>query len=136
MGSRNWPRARVGTVTAFIGATGVAVLAVMAWPLASLGAEPEGRAVFERDCRPCHTVVRLRNHVGPSLFGVVGRTVGSISSFVYSGALRGSVLIWSESFLDRFLRDPQAVLPGTAMRFPGLSDAGERAALIAYLKGL
>ena len=94
-----------------------------------------GRAVFERDCRACHSVARGQNHVGPSLFGVIGRTAGSISSFVYSGALRGSGLVWSEATLDAFLGDPQAAVPGTAMRFPGLRDAAERAAVIAFLKG-
>ena len=99
-------------------------------------AEEAGQAVYQRDCRPCHSIIRMRNQVGPSLFGVVGRQVASISSFVYSDALRGSPLIWSEAALDAFLAAPQAMFPNTAMRFSGLKDAAERAALIAYLKGL
>jgi len=36
--------------------------------------------------------------------------------------------------LDAFLREPEEVAPGTAMTFVGLSDAAERADVIAFLK--
>ncbi len=95
-----------------------------------------GQTVFERNCRACHSIVRMQNRVGPSLFGVIDRPTASISSFEYSQALRSFSSVWSEAILDAFLGDPQAMVPGTSMRFPGLKDPAERAALIAYLKGL
>ena len=116
------------------GAWLMAAVAAAGGPAAALAGDA-GQAVFERDCQACHSVVRGRNHVGPSLFAVIGRPAGSISSFVYSSAFRGAPPVWSEAALDAFLTDPQAAIPGTAMRFPGLADAAERAALIAYLKG-
>ena len=108
----------------------------LAAPGGAAAAGEAGRAVFERDCRACHSVLPLKNHVGPSLYGVVGRPAASISSFVYSGALRGSALVWTEAALEAFIGNPQATVPGTAMRFPGLKDPAERAAVIAYLGGL
>ncbi|WP_406940518.1 c-type cytochrome, partial [Bordetella pertussis] len=35
---------------------------------------------------------------------------------------------------DRFLADPLKTVPGTAMTYAGVPDAGERADLIAYLR--
>ena len=109
-------------------------LAAAGGPAAALAGDA-GQTVFEHNCRACHSVMRGQNHVGPSLFEVIGRPAGSISSFVSSGALRGAPLVWSEATLEAFLADPQAAVPGTAMRFPGLKDAAERAAVIDYLKG-
>jgi cytochrome c len=38
--------------------------------------------------------------------------------------------------LDRYLNDPQAVVPKTIMPYPGLKDDTKRANLIAYLSTL
>jgi cytochrome c len=40
---------------------------------------------------------------------------------------------WDAARLDAWLRAPQGVVPGTTMRFAGLSDAQQRADVIAYL---
>ncbi|MEI6559533.1 MAG: c-type cytochrome [Rhodospirillaceae bacterium] len=115
----------------------LAVLALAAlWEPAAARAEDAGRAVFTRQCLACHSVVRMQNRVGPSLYGVVGRAAGAVSSYIYSAALRASGLVWTEPVLEAFLADPQALIPGSAMRYAGLKDAADRAALIAYLKGL
>ena len=110
-----------------------ALTMALADPAPAGAGEVSGRAVFERECQACHSVARGRNHVGPSLFAVIGRPAGSISSFSYSLALRASGLVWSAVTLDAFLANPQAAVPGTAMRFSGLGDAAERAAVIAYI---
>ena len=46
---------------------------------------------------------------------------------------RTGKLVWTEATLDRFIADPQAFLPGTAMNFIGMRNAAEREAVIAYL---
>jgi cytochrome c len=97
-----------------------------------------GARVYQR-CYSCHTVdpneqARLE---GPSLYGVVGRRAASIAGFPYSPALvaKGEAgLVWTEDELDRFLLEPEGVLPGNQMGFFGLPDAHDRADLIAYLK--
>ena len=70
--------------------------------------------------------------------GVVGRRVASEPGFDYSPALVALAgqggRMWTEAALDAFLREPEEVAPGTAMSFVGLSDAAERADVIAFLK--
>jgi cytochrome c len=95
-----------------------------------------GAAVFKTQCSICHSVIEGKNMVGPSLFGVVGRQAGQVSGFHYSPANKDSGLTWDAATLDRYLSDPQAVVPKTIMPYPGLKDDTKRANLIAYLSTL
>jgi cytochrome c2 len=95
-----------------------------------------GAAVFKTQCSTCHSVAPGKNMVGPSLFGVVDRPAGQIPGFDYSPANKGSGLTWDTATLDRYLADPQAVVPNTIMPYPGLKDDAKRANLIAYLATL
>jgi cytochrome c len=93
-----------------------------------------GARVYQR-CYSCHTVdpnekVRLQ---GPSLYRVVGRRAASAAGFSYSRALmaKGEAgLVWTEDELNRFLGEPESMLPGNQMNFFGLpaylKDAGQR----------
>ena len=92
-----------------------------------------GAAVFKSQCGICHAVVQGRNMVGPSLFGIVGRTAGTIAGFHYSEANKNSGLTWDAATLDRYLTSPGTVVPHTIMTYAGLKDAQKRADLIAYL---
>ena len=92
-----------------------------------------GREIYEKRCTGCHALDA--NKVGPPLRGVFGRRAAGDPRFPYSDALRGSKVIWDEANLDRWLADPDALVPGNDMSFR-LDDAGERAAIIAYLKTL
>ena len=68
---------------------------------------------------------------------MVGRKAAALPDFDYSPAMRAAGaggLTWTEQRLDRFLVDPQAVVPKTSMFIPAIRDPAERAALIAYLK--
>jgi cytochrome c len=97
-----------------------------------------GVRVFQR-CYACHSVdptetVKLQ---GPSLYRIVGRRAASVPGFSYSPALMAmgeAGLVWTEERLDRFLADPERMLPGNQMGFFGLPDGRDRADLIAYLK--
>jgi cytochrome c2 len=105
--------------------------------LASAGtarADGDGEAVFKKNCAICHTIEAGKNKLGPSLAGVVGRKAGSIDGFNYSPANKNSGLTWDEATLDVYLTDPKAKVPGTKMTFAGLKDAGDRKAIIEYLK--
>jgi cytochrome c len=66
----------------------------------------------------------------------VGRKAGSVSGFRYSRALKSAGIVWNDATLDAFLAEPQTAFPGNAMPFPGMPDAAQRLALIAYLKTL
>jgi cytochrome c len=93
-----------------------------------------GELVFKTQCAGCHSPLEGKNVVGPSLFGVVGRPAGSIATFHYSAANKASGLTWTPEVLDKYITDPQSVVPKTIMPYPGLKDAAKRADLIAYLE--
>lgn len=90
-----------------------------------------GEQIYVR-CLACHALATDR--VGPRHCGVVGRRAGAVADFDYSPAMKKSGLVWNEKTLDRFLKKPLALLPGSSMTYDGVPDAAERADLIAYLK--
>ena len=65
--------------------------------------------------------------------GVVERKAGAISTFAYSDAVKKSSVVWTEAILDKWLTDPEAVIPDNDMAFR-LNNPVERAAIIAFLK--
>lgn len=93
-----------------------------------------GGELFRRYCQACHTLDRDRNRVGPHLSTIVGRPAGAVSTYSYSAALRASGLIWTSETLDEFLKAPSNLVAGTRMIFAGITDAAQRAAIIAFLK--
>lgn len=90
-----------------------------------------GEAIYAR-CAACHALAQ--NRVGPRHCGLIGRTSGSVPGFDYSPAMKGAHIVWNAQTLDRFLAGPLKMVPGTTMTYAGISDAGERADLIAYLR--
>lgn len=85
-------------------------------------------------CRACHSLEDGAGHrLGPNLFGMFGRPVGSADGFGYTRALRDASFVWTPRALDAWLAQPQRFLPGNAMAFGGLSYADDRAAVIASL---
>ena len=91
-----------------------------------------GRQVF-RKCQACHSLEPGKNSVGPSLAGIVGKKAASDPTYSYSQALRSANLTWDAQTLDSYLLDPQKVVPGNKMPFPGLKTDNERKTLLAYL---
>lgn len=89
-----------------------------------------GALIYER-CAACHALATDRT--GPRHCGLIGRRAGSVAGFDYSPAMRKSKIIWTEAQLDRFLKAPLAMVPGTAMGYDGIKDQRERRDLIAYL---
>jgi cytochrome c len=90
-----------------------------------------GRELFGKRCTGCHSLTQ--DGEGPRLGGVVGRTSGSVSSYQYSDALKKAHIVWNETTLDKWLSDPDQVVPGTQMDF-SLPKAQERQEIIRYLK--
>ncbi len=102
-------------------------------PGASLELIGKGRELYQRRCGACHSPDA--NRVGPKHRGVYGQKAGSVEGFRYSKALREIDVVWNDETLDAWLENPPAFAPGTSMGFR-LPDAGEREAIIAYLKSL
>jgi cytochrome c len=110
---------------------GAALLAALAPAGAAEGAAAAGRAVFEKRCTGCHALDHEKE--GPRLAGVVGRKAGTISTFAYSDAVKKSAVVWTEPLLDKWLTDPETVIPDNDMSFR-LNNPVERTAIIAFLK--
>lgn len=96
----------------------------------------DGAAVFATHCAECHSLKEGKDKKGPSLFASFGKPAGGRSGFVYSDALKASGLVWTAETLDTYIAAPGKKLPGGKMKFDGLPDATERAALVAYLASL
>ena len=86
-------------------------------------------------CRACHQIgPTAKNAVGPVLNGVVGRPAGTFPGYTYSAANKNSGLTWDEDTLQKYLANPQAVVKGTKMIFPGIKDPAKVKDVIAFLK--
>jgi len=89
-------------------------------------------------CVTCHSREKgAPPGAGPNLFGIAGRKAGTDADFAdYSEALAASGISWNDANLDAYIADPQGKIPGTSMVAGAVSDAEQRAAIIAYLKSL
>lgn len=93
----------------------------------------KGADVFKK-CGACHTDQKGGpNGIGPQLWGVVGRPVGTEAGFSYSDAVKAHTGPWTFDELFAWLKSPKAYAPGTKMTFAGLSKPEDRADVIAYL---
>ena len=108
---------------------------LMAGAAAAADGDPAaGKRVFNQ-CMACHTVVKDKHSLGPSLHGVIGRKAGTAPGFKnYSPAMQKSEVVWSEETIGKYLTDPKAFIPGNRMIFVGLKKDEDRANLIAFLK--
>jgi len=100
-------------------------------------ASAEHGAQVAKQCAICHNFQEGQGpKVGPDLYDIVGRKIASVSGFNYSAALKGVTGTWTFDELNKWLADPRAMVPGTAMTFAGLSSEKQRADVIAYLDTL
>ena len=70
---------------------------------------------------------------GPRLAGVYGRKAGSVVGFTYSAGLKNSGVTWNDATLEKWLSDPDIMVPDNNMSI-SVPKAEERRDLIAYLK--
>jgi cytochrome c len=115
----------------------IATLMLIALPyraMAEPGDPTRGERMY-RACVACHSLESNRNMTGPSLAEIWNRKSGSLPSFPrYSPALKSAGIVWNDDTLNEWIKDPQHLIPGNTMTFPGLKDARQRADLLAYLK--
>jgi cytochrome c len=103
--------------------------------LASVGAHAadavRGQSLYQQRCASCHSIEY--NGVGPAHKGLFGRIAGKLPNYAYSPALQRSSIVWDANSLDKWLRNPEQLVPGQKMGF-SVPSARDRADLIAYLK--
>jgi cytochrome c len=116
-----------------VAATALALSLVLGVAAHAEGDAARGEAYF-KECAACHKLAAGANEVGPSLHGVFSRKAGELGDFRYSPAMKRSGVNWTPEALDKYLADPQAFIPANRMPYAGMSNAADRADLIAYLQ--
>ena len=124
-----WRHDRCLSLNRCLGRDVVADRAARADGDAARGEEPR----FQ-DCAPCHKLEASSNNVGPSLHGIFERKAGALADFRYSPAMKRSGISWTPETLDKFIADPQAMVPTNRMPYAGMANPNDRADLIAYLQ--
>jgi cytochrome c len=114
--------------------------AALAPAFCAAGPKPDvenGKATFALMCSVCHSTVPTGGPtLAPNLLGVVGRKAGSQPDFTqYTPAIKASGITWSIKTLNKFLINPNATVPGTAMPML-IPDDKTRADVVAYLATL
>jgi len=92
-----------------------------------------GKALYNSFCIACHSVGN--NGIGPAHRGVFGRKAGLAPGYDYSEAVRKSSILWTAENLNRWLTDPEKLIPGQNMN-QNVPAAQDRANVIAYLATL
>jgi cytochrome c len=113
----------------------VCAVSVSAFAIVTLAQSPaadkNGHDLFDKRCSGCHALDSAKE--GPPLRHVFAQHAGNDPKFQYSEALKKSKITWDAASLDRWLADPDVLVPDNDMPFR-LGSAEERAAIIAYLK--
>jgi cytochrome c len=85
-------------------------------------------------CRACHQIGEdAQNMLGPELNGVDGRKAGSVPDYAYSDANKKSGIVWNATTFKQYIKNPQAMVPGTKMTFVGINDEQKINDLWAYV---
>ena len=101
--------------------------------LLAMGDVEHGKKVFKK-CAACHSINQDgKNKIGPKLWNVMFRPVGSVTDYKYSKALSGYKKDWNWEEMNGFLIKPSTWIKGNKMGFAGLKDEKDRASVIAYL---
>ncbi|WAC22864.1 c-type cytochrome [Blastomonas sp. SL216] len=112
------------------------LLALIPGAAVAQAGNPSGERAFQR-CYSCHSIKKEEKGLsGPNLDRLGQRPLAGDKTFAYSRAFKDFAAHnrrWTAELLDRFLTDPQAVVPGNQMGFFGLRKAEEREAIIVYL---
>ncbi|MBI5940989.1 MAG: c-type cytochrome [Caulobacterales bacterium] len=95
----------------------------------------DGQALYNAQCKSCHTITGVSGAGGPSLKGVFGRKIASAPGFAFSSGLKGKAGTWSDASLEAYLAAPVTFAPGTRM-FARVAQPEARKAIIGYLKTL
>jgi cytochrome c len=94
-----------------------ATMVLLSAPAFAEGDAANGEALFNRQCSTCHVVENEAGeilagraaHVGPNLYGVVGRTPGTYPEFEYGDSMvayGATGVVWGEENLLAYVQDP------------------------------
>ena len=101
--------------------------------LLAMGDIAHGEKQFKK-CKACHSIKQGGgNKIGPKLWNVMFRPVGSITDYKYSKALSSYSKEWNWEEMNGFLIKPSKWIPNNKMGFAGLKSEKDRASVLLYL---
>jgi cytochrome c len=132
---RAWENAAMSYARVTLAST-TALLLLSGAALAQDAVDPnEAQLAFNNHCRTCHVTREGDHRLGPSLHGVIGREAGAASGYPYSPAMANADFVWDAAAIDRFIQNPEALVPGNNMKpFSGVASPEERAKIVAHLQ--
>ena len=103
-------------------------------PLAAFAGDP-GAEVY-RACVACHTLNAADGvRAGPTLAGIFGRRIASLSGYNFSEALKKLDIVWTPETVSKLFEiGPMAYTPGTKMPEQRIGSPEDRAALMRFLE--
>jgi cytochrome c len=123
------------SLTAMLPALITCIATCIALCAPALAQDDAGQVAFNNACRTCHTVREGDNRLGPSLYRVIGRKAGSLPNYNYSESMKKADIVWDKDTLDRFIANPDAVVPSNNMKpYGGVASAEERGKITAFLE--
>ena len=101
--------------------------------LLAMGDVAHGEKVYKK-CKACHSIKQGGgNKIGPALWNVIFRPVGSITDYKYSKALSSYGNEWTCEEMNGFLIKPSKWIPNNKMGFAGIKSEKDRSSVILYL---
>ncbi|WP_374370463.1 cytochrome c family protein [Dongia sp.] len=98
--------------------------------------------LYRNHCAMCHSLNQGRHQMGPSLYGIIGRTAGTISGFASSASYveaGQNGVVWNAETLNAFLERPSTFLgqrasPPITNKMPiRIQNVETRARIIKFL---
>ncbi|MBM0106782.1 c-type cytochrome [Steroidobacter sp. S1-65] len=122
-------------ITRDVVAAGWVVLGI-AWAAPPASAAEPAPAAFNNHCRTCHSVKEGDHRLGPSLHKIHGAKAGASSGYGnYSQGLKSSGITWDDATLDKFIQNPDQVVPNNNMKpYKGIDDQAVRQQIVDYLR--
>ena len=122
-------------VLVFALSAGAAQAAAIDPSMGGPGNAGHGEILFKQRCSVCHQPdPGGKNGVGPALYGAFGRRAGQAAGFPYSDNLKASGIIWNAQLLNQWIQKPDSLVPNAKMKLAPVSQAQDRADIIAYLR--
>jgi cytochrome c len=109
-------------------------MVLLGWGGSALAGDVAAGETSFKKCAACHAVgENAKNRVGPVLNGLDGRKSGTVESYSYTDANKGSGIVWNEASFKEYIKDPKAKIPGTKMVFAGIKNEKEADDLWSFL---
>jgi cytochrome c len=123
-----------GNVAIFLGISVIVGVGASAQERKEPGPAASEQQAFNNACRTCHMVKEGDNRLGPNLHQIIGRKAGSLPDYNYSSAMKEAGFVWDKETLERFIANPDEVVPGNNMKpYGGLASSDDRTKILAFL---